>query len=114
MSISFVCCPKPFTREFATLQENAIKSWGNLPCEKEIIICGKESGTKEFVEKCKHQIPLRWIPDIEYTKKGTPLVSSILEIVQAQAKYNTICYVNCDIILFDDFCSTLSKFKESF
>lgn len=111
--ITFVCCPKPFSNTFSDIQENAILSWNRLPIEKDILVCGNEFGVKEFVEN--HSDIVTHIPTIKCTDMGTPLVSDIFEIVQEKCeKSDIICYINADIILFEDFVKTIEKFTQIF
>jgi hypothetical protein len=76
----------------------------------EIILFGKEAGITEIAS----QLNIKCIPDILYNEYGTPLLSSIFERVQVEAKYSTICYINSDIILTSSITDLINKivFKE--
>ena len=60
---------------------------------------GNDRGVREFCDE--HNF--KHIPEIETNKYGTPLISSIFETAEHNAKYDTLAYVNSDIILFNSF-----------
>ena len=51
---------------------------------------------------------------VECNQLGTPLVSSIFQIAREAAKFPTMCYVNADIILLNDFLGAVKRFQEQF
>ena len=97
--------PKPFRGHIGIIQENAIRSWLRLSPECEIILYGGEEGT---VEVC-NQYALSHIPHVKKNEFGTPTLDFIFDHVQTVAKSATLCYVNSDIILLEDFIATLQK-----
>lgn len=95
---------KPFRDHIGIIQRNAIRSWTRLqPCP-EIVVIGNELGTKDLCE----EFGLRHIPDVQCNEFGTPLVRSLFALGQAQAKFETICYVNADIIFVQDFMDAVA------
>jgi hypothetical protein len=98
------CCPKPFIKEFATVQQNAILSWTQLPIKTKIVVVGKEQGIAEFCQEHK----LVHEPNIKYNEYNTPLLDSIFEVGHSHAvPGKPICYINCDIMLMSDFAKTV-------
>ena len=81
------------------IQRNAIKSWTLLEPRPEIIIVGRENGTEEIVA----ELGLEHVPEVARNEYGTPLINDIFEKAQNAATGEIICYVNADIILFQDF-----------
>lgn len=104
--------PKAFTDEhISKIQINAIKSWKKLNADIEIILLGNEEGIKEIAEKYN----LVHVPDIEYSKFGTPFINSVFKKAREKAKYDILCYINCDIITpsnFSQLTKSIPKEKE--
>ncbi len=97
--------PKPFRGHIGVIQTNAIQSWLLLHPEPEVILIGSEEGTAEVASR----FGIRHLPDVECSEYGTPLVSSIFSVAQNTAKYQLMCYVNADIILFSDFLAAVQR-----
>jgi hypothetical protein len=115
--ITFICCPKPFTSEFHEIQNNAIVSWTKLKSVNQIIICGNETGVKEYADQLlrnvnRRNIEIIHIPNVPCNEYGTPLVDEIFKIGSSYCeKY--ICYINSDIILLSDFDTTFQAYIAS-
>lgn len=103
--LTIFAIPKPFRGHNNVIQVNAIRSWLCLRPQCEIILFGKDEGTAEVAS----QNGLRHVPDVECNEYGTPLVSSLFGAAQRLASYNTLCYVNADIILTGDFLPAISQ-----
>ena len=97
--ITIFAMPKPFHGHIATIQRNAIQSWIRLHPDVEVILFGEEQGT---AEACR-EFGLRHEPQVGRSEFGAPLVNTVFENVQRVAKHNLLAYVNCDILLFQDF-----------
>jgi len=97
--------PKPFAGHIAVIQRNALRSWKALDPQIEIMLFGDEPGTAEI---CR-ELGLRHLPDVQRTDEGTKLVSSIFGPAQELARHNTLCYVNCDIVLGRDFAQSIQR-----
>ena len=97
--------PKPFRGHIGVIQTNAIQSWLLLHPEPEVILIGNEEGTAEVASR----FGIRHIAEVECSKYGTPLVNSLFSIAQNTAKYQLMCYVNADIILFSDFLPAVQR-----
>lgn len=103
--ITIFSLPKPFVGHFNIIQRNAIKSWTLLHPSCDIILLGDEPGTKNVAAEYN----LQHIPYIERNEYGTPLVSSVFEVAQAEAKYPLLAYINADIILMSDFLPAIAR-----
>src|SRR6266404_1488407 len=90
---------KPFTGQIATLQRNALKSWKLLGSHVEVIVFGDEDGAAEVCA----ELGLRHEPYVERHQSGMKYLNYLFEKAQAIARYDYLCYSNCDIILLDDF-----------
>ena len=105
--ISFFSVPKPFVGHFDIIQRNAIESWLQLHFDEkpEIILIGNEKGVSEV---CK-EYGLIHIPNVSCNEFGTPLLSSIFEVAEKAATFQTLCFINTDIILLEGFEGALKK-----
>ena len=109
--ITIFTTAKAFEGETKTRQYNAIGSWKSLHKDIEVILFGSGAGYNEAVSN----YGLLHIPDVELSEQGTPLVSSMFELASQKGKFTVQTYINCDIILMDDFLSsTLSIQMEKF
>lgn len=103
--LTLFAMPKPFRGHIGTIQRNAIGSWARLrpPCQ--ILLFGNEEGTGEVA----NEFGAHHVPDVACNEYGTPLVNDLFERAQRLADYELLCYVNCDVILMDDFMRALQK-----
>lgn len=97
--------PKAFKGHIGIIQENAIKSWILLHSKCEIVLYGDEEGIKEICDKYN----LIHVPSIKKNEYGTPTLDYIFENIQKIAKNKFLCYVNADIIFFNDLISTIKR-----
>jgi hypothetical protein len=108
IDITFICCPKPFIEPFKDIQTNAIISWKKLKYCSRIVMCCNEEGSQEF---CK-EYDIIHEPNVEVNEFNTPLLHSIFKLGYKHAnKY--VCFINSDIILLNDFDSTIEKIFNS-
>jgi hypothetical protein len=104
------CFPKPWIPEFSEIQTAAVRSWTHLK-PKSITLLGFEQGTSENAKKLGVASASE---QILCNSWGTPLVSDIFAKMQNLVPPNElICYVNADIVLAEDFASTLSAVSRS-
>src|SRR6267154_1030162 len=96
--------PKAFKGHIDVIQRNAIQSWTRLHPQIEIILFGTDEGTAEVAR----EFHLRHEPRVERNEFGTILLNSVFLQAQQLARYHAVCYVNCDILLLDDFTRALS------
>jgi len=110
--ISIFTIPAHFEGIYTIRQINAIKSWLLLEPQPEILLCGDDAGVSTAAKNlgCCH------IPEIKRNPWGTPLINDAFEKVQSVATYDTICYMNTDIIILDGFTEAAelaaNKFKQ--
>lgn len=97
--------PKPFQGHIAVIQRNAIQSWTRLHPDCEIILCGDDDGVREAAGKFR----TRHIPGVTRNDFGTPLLDSVFESVEREARRPLLCYVNADIILRKDFLAAVQS-----
>jgi hypothetical protein len=91
--------PKPFYGHIDVIQRNALKSWTLLGPDVEVIVFGDDQGAAEV---CR-QMGLRHEPHVERKENGTKGLRSIFGRAQEIARYERVCYCNCDVILTRDF-----------
>jgi len=107
--ITLFSCPKAFQGHIDIIQKNAIKSWTLLNPKPEIILFGNDEGIKEICD----EFNLIHIPEVETNNESTPLVNSIFNSAQSIAKNSWLCYVNADIILFNDLFDTFLQITKN-
>ena len=92
--------PKPFQGHIDIIQRNAIKSWTRLDPDVEVILFGDEEG----VASAASELGVRHERHVIRNEFGTPLLDSVFDRAQEIARHPVVCYVNCDIVLLNDFC----------
>lgn len=97
--------PKAFKGQFAIIQENAIASWCLLRPKCQIILIGNDFGTAKIARKYR----LKNIEKVARNKFGTPLLPDIFERAYENAQFEKLAYINCDIILTNDFTEAVRK-----
>jgi hypothetical protein len=97
--------PKPFVGHAGIIQRNALKSWTLLHPDVEVILFGDEEGAAEV----SRELGIRHVPEVQRTPQGTKYLRSFFDPAQRMARYDVLCYVNCDIILTPDFLQAVSK-----
>lgn len=103
--ITLFSAPKPFTNpHIATIQRNAIKSWTLLP-NVEIILLGEETGLAEAAR----ELGVKYFPDVARNESGTPLISSMFQLVRENSHSDLLCIINADILLMSDFLQAVSR-----
>lgn len=108
--ITLFTTPKKFEGHFKTIQTNAIKSWTNIDPKMEIIIFD-ENKEAQIIAKRNQAI---YITDIKKNEKGTPYLSYMFQQAQKISKYKICCYINCDIIITENFATTIKTIHERF
>lgn len=103
--LAIFTAPKPFTNShIALIQDNAIRSWKAIDqTAVEVWLVGKEEGIAEKAA----ELGVNHAPEAISNLYGTPLVSSIFQLVREQSSAPYLCYVNADILLFPDLLQTL-------
>jgi hypothetical protein len=96
---------KPFRQHIAFIQRNALKSWTLLLPDVDVIVFGDDPGS---AEACR-ELRLRHEPEIDRTEFGSIRVDAMFSKAQKIARHDTLCYVNCDIILTPDFARAVAQ-----
>jgi len=73
----------------------------------EVILFGDEEGTAETAR----ELGLRHEPYVERNEYGTKRLDYMFSTARALARHDILCYVNCDIILMEDFRRALERVK---
>jgi hypothetical protein len=102
--------PKPFVKNNAITQTNAINSWLCLDKNIEILLFGDEQGIQEIALRDPR---IRHISSIKKNQQGTPFLSDVFKKAQALAKHNLLCYASSDIILLPSLIPILKKLPEN-
>ena len=103
--LTLFATPKKFEGHIGVIQRNAIQSWTHMSPRPNIILFGTEPGTPEVAR----EFELVHVPNIKCNQWATPLVSDLFEQAEKRSSSPVLCYVNSDIILFDDFAQALTR-----
>lgn len=98
---------KPFAGHSAIIQRNALKSWTLLHPNVEVILFGDDLGAAETARELK----LRHEPFVRRSEHGSKRLDYMFSTARAIAHHDILCYVNCDIILMDDFLRALKQVR---
>jgi len=90
--------PKAFAGQSAIAQDNAIGSWIRLQPNCEVILFGDDPGVAEAAARfgARHE------PQLARTPESTPILNDVFARAAALARHPLLCFVNADIILFND------------
>jgi hypothetical protein len=103
--LTIFAIPKPFRGHIGVIQRNAITAWTSIQPRPNVILFGDDEGTGDLAR----ELGLLHFPNIQRNRWGTPLVSDLFAKAEELSKTPLLCYVNADIILFDDFPQALSR-----
>ena len=101
--------PKPFHGNIAVIQRNAIQSWKLLRPECQVVLVGDDYGTKETAE----EFGVCHAPNVAVNEFGTPRDASVLQLAEAAAEHDLMCWVNADVILMSDVTRAVEQVKSS-
>src|SRR3954469_24543707 len=107
--LTIFCTAKDFTGHFKVIQENAIRSWTLLRPRPEIVLLGDGEGYAAV----SRELGIRHYSDVECNEYGTPLLSSMFEIVQEIASNPVVCYLDADIIVMQSFMRALEHVRRA-
>jgi len=107
--ITFFTTGKPFTGHNGVIQRNALKSWTVATPDAEVILFGDEEGAAETAR----ELGIRHVAQVQRTPQGPKVLRSFFDAAQRMATHPVVCYVNCDIILLDDFSPAAALARES-
>ena len=108
--ITIFTTPKDFTDVFEVIQINALINWRSLSSEIQIIIFGDSKGSQKAAEK----IGAEYIPEVKCSSLGTPFISDLFSKADKIAKYPLLAFINSDILLPDNFLSTIQITSDTF
>lgn len=98
---------KAFRGHSDVIQRNALKSWKQLHPDAEVILFGDDEGAAETAQ----ELDLRHEPSVLRNEYGTKRLDYMFAQAGQVARHNTLCYINCDIVLMDDFRSAVERVK---
>jgi hypothetical protein len=100
--------PKPFRGHFGLIQRNAIGSWVRLHPQIQVILFGDEEGTAEVAQ----ELGVCHVPEVARNEYGTPLLNDVFGKAEQLATHDVLCYVNCDILLMNDFMQAVRMVRQ--
>ena len=103
--LTIFAIPKAFRGHIGVIQRNAIASWTRMNPRPDVILFGSDQGTAQMAA----ELGVRYVPTVQKNQWGTPLVSDLFAQAQGLARSPWLCYVNADIILFDDFIRAVAR-----
>jgi hypothetical protein len=106
--LTLLAMPKAFEGHIGIIQRNAITSWANLHPRPEIFLFGEEKGTAEIAA----ELQIGHLQDIHRNEFGTPLLSDLMRRAKEVTKTPMLGYVNCDIILLQEFQDSIAAIHE--
>jgi hypothetical protein len=107
--ITFFTTAKPFRGHTEIIQRNALESWTRVCPDAEVILFGDDFGAAETARELK-------IRHEEYAERnafGTKRLDYLFTAARAIARHDVMCYVNCDIVLMQDFRRAMSRVREA-
>ena len=90
--------PKPFVGRIGEIQRRALASWVELAPDVQVLVLGDEDGVGEAAREAGAE----HLPDLARTERGTPRLDAAFAAADAVARPPLRCFVNADIVLFDD------------
>ena len=106
--VTFFSTAKPFRGHDGIIQRNALKSWTMLHPGVEVILFGDEEGAAETAKELR----LCHEPHVERNKFGTKRLDFMFCRAQGIARHDLLCYINCDILLMQDFFEAVKRVRE--
>ncbi|MFQ5699085.1 MAG: hypothetical protein ACE5IL_12465 [Myxococcota bacterium] len=106
LTIATTC--KPFRREVARIQRNALASWLRLSPRPEVLVFGDEYGVAETCTA----LGARHLPRVERSDAGTPIVSGLMEAAERVARGDVVALVNADILLTSGLYAAVAAVRE--
>ncbi len=103
--LTFFTTAKPFVGHNGVIQRNALKSWTLLHPDAEVILFGDDEGAASVAK----ELEIRHEPHTEKNEAVSNRVDFMFARAQAIARYDVLCYSNCDIIFTQDFRAALER-----
>ena len=98
---------KPFRGHAGIIQRNALQSWKALHPGIEIILFGADEGAAEAAR----EFGLRHEAHVERNEWGSKRLDFMFARAQAIARHEILCYINCDILLMQDFRRAVERVR---
>ncbi len=108
--LTFFTTAKPFRGHAAIIQRNALESWTRLHPDVEVILFGDDDGAAEAARDLK----IRHEPHVERSEHGTKRLDYMFSTARAIARHEVLCYINCDILLTQDFRRALDQVRAAY
>jgi hypothetical protein len=105
--ITFFTTAKPFSGHSGIIQRNALQSWKRLHPDVQVILFGGDPGAAEVAA----ELGLRHHPEVQCNEHGTKRLDYMFARAQEIARHDLLCYINCDIILFQDFARAFARVR---
>ena len=102
--------PKPFAGHIGIIQRNVITRWTKLNPRPDIFLFGEEDGTAQIAAELK----IGHLRDIRRNGFGTPLLNDLIQRSKEVSKTPMLGYVNCDIILLQEFQDSIIAIQKQF
>jgi hypothetical protein len=105
--------PKPFLGAIGEIQLRALASWTALGEDVQVLLLGDEEGAGDAAREAGAE----HLPDLARTDRGTPRLDAAFGAADRAARHGLRCFVNADVILFDDLpaaARAVSERAESF
>jgi hypothetical protein len=96
--LTILSVPKPFQGAIGVIQRRALASWTALGEGVEVLLLGDEEGVAEAAQAAGAE----HLPDLARTERGTPRLDAAFAAADRAARSPLRCFVNADVILFDD------------
>jgi len=98
-ALTLFTIPKAFSGPTGERQLAALRSWRRACPDAQIFVMGGEAGSDAAAAEAGAVV----VPSISRNEAGTPLLSDAFAEADARAANDLVCYINADILLFDDF-----------
>ena len=108
--VTVFCTPKNFEGIFNKIQKNAIRSWRHLSDDIEIIIFGESKGAKKIAD----EVSGIYFPNVKCSKNGVPLLSDLFNKANKIASFDTLLFINSDILIPENIIESIKIVKERF
>jgi hypothetical protein len=105
--LTFFTTAKPFRGHDGLIQRNALRSWKRLRPDVKAILFGDEEGAAEIAQELR----IRHEPQVVRNESVAKRLDTMFARAQEMARHELLCYINCDIILMQDFCAALGHVK---
>jgi hypothetical protein len=100
--------PKPFHGAIGEIQRRALASWTVLADDVQVLLLGDEEGVGEAAREAGAE----HLPDLALTDRGTPRLDSAFVAADRAARHPLRCFVNGDVILFEDLYAAARRVAE--